>query len=53
MYPKDVTDSIIVDVLRPDDTGNYRSIGTEKEIEEDDISTYSIAGSSLTFTLKS
>ncbi|MGE9811242.1 TIM barrel protein [Ferroplasma acidiphilum] len=37
MYPKDVTDSIIVDVLRPDDTGNYTSIGTEKKIEEDDI----------------
>jgi len=37
MEPKDVTDSIIVDVLRPDDTGNYKSIGTEKQIEEDDI----------------
>ena len=37
MYPKDVGDSIIVDVLRPDENGNYRSIGTENEIEEDDI----------------
>ncbi|EQB71538.1 MAG: hypothetical protein AMDU4_FER2C00184G0011 [Ferroplasma sp. Type II] len=37
MYPKDVTDSIIVDVLRPDENGNYKSIGTEKQIEEDDI----------------
>ncbi|MEM0139364.1 MAG: TIM barrel protein [Ferroplasma sp.] len=37
MYPKDVEDSIIVDVLRPDDEGNFKSIGTEKQIEEDDI----------------
>jgi deoxyribonuclease-4 len=37
MYPKDVGDSIIVDVLRPDENGNYKSIGTENEIEEDDI----------------
>ena len=37
MYPKDVGDSIIVDVLRPDENGNYRGIGTENEIEEDDI----------------
>ena len=37
MYPKDVEDSIIVDVLRPDENGNYKSIGTENEIEEDDI----------------
>ncbi len=37
MYPKDVEDSIIVDVLRPDDDGNFKSIGTEKAIEEDDI----------------
>ncbi len=37
MYPKDVDDSIIVDVLRPDENGNYKSIGTENEIEEDDI----------------
>ncbi len=37
MFPKDVADSIIVDVLRPDENGNYKSIGTENEIEEDDI----------------
>ncbi len=37
MYPRDVEDSIIVDVLRPDDSGNYKSIGTDSEIEEDDI----------------
>jgi deoxyribonuclease-4 len=37
MYPRDVADSIIVDVLRPDENGNYKSIGIEKQIEEDDI----------------
>ncbi len=37
MYPKDVEDSIIVDVLRPDENGNYQSVGVETEIEEDDI----------------
>ncbi len=37
MYPREVEDSIIVDILRPDDNGNYQSIGTDKKIEEDDI----------------
>ena len=37
MYPKDVEDSIIVDVLRPDESGNYNSVGTDTVIEEDDI----------------
>ncbi len=37
MYPKDVDDSIIVNILRPDDNGNYQSIGIDTQIESEDI----------------
>lgn len=37
MTPKDVETSIIVNVLRPDDSGNYVSAGTDTVIEEEDI----------------
>ena len=34
---KIVTDSIIVDVLRPDENGNYKSIGTDGVVEKPDV----------------
>ncbi|MCY0851545.1 MAG: TIM barrel protein [Thermoplasma acidophilum] len=37
LRPQDVEDSIIIDVLRQDEDGNYRSVGIDTEIEEDDI----------------
>lgn len=37
MTPRDVDTSIIVNVLRPDDEGNYVSVGTDTVIEEEDI----------------
>lgn len=37
MTPRDVDASIIVNVLRPDDEGNYISVGTDTVIEEEDI----------------
>ncbi|NPA75353.1 MAG: TIM barrel protein [Euryarchaeota archaeon] len=37
LKPREVEDSIIVEVLRPDDEGNYAPIGIEKPLEEDDI----------------
>ena len=37
MKPKDVDGSIIVEVLRSDENGNYRPVGIESTIEEDDI----------------
>ncbi len=37
MFPRDVEDSIVVNVLRPDENGNYVSIGTDSIIEEEDI----------------
>jgi deoxyribonuclease-4 len=37
MLPRDNENSIIIDVMRPDDDGNYRSVGTETEIEEEDV----------------
>ncbi len=35
--PRDVDSSIIVNVLRPDEEGNYVSVGTDTVIEEEDI----------------
>ena len=37
MTPKDVETSIVVNILRPDEDGNYVSIGGESVIEENDI----------------
>jgi deoxyribonuclease-4 len=37
MLPKDVENSIIIDILRQDENGNYVSIGNESAIQEDDI----------------
>ena len=37
LKPKEVENSIIVEVLRPDEEGNYRPIGIEKPLEEEDI----------------
>lgn len=37
MTPRDVDSSIIVDVLRQDESGNYVSTGIDTTIEEDDI----------------
>jgi deoxyribonuclease-4 len=37
MYPKDVDDSIIVNILRPDENGNYQSVGIDTQIESEDI----------------
>lgn len=37
MKPKDVEESIIVEVLRSDENGNYMPVGIESSIEEDDI----------------
>lgn len=37
MTPKDVESSIVVNILRPDENGNYVSIGGESVIEENDI----------------
>ena len=35
--PRDIEQSIIVNVLRQDEDGNYNGIGIETTIEEDDI----------------
>jgi deoxyribonuclease-4 len=37
LSPRDVDTSIIVDILRQDEDGNYNSIGIDNIIEEDDI----------------
>ena len=37
LKPREVENSIIVEVLRPDDEGNYRPIGIESPLEEEDI----------------
>lgn len=37
MSPRDIESSIIVDVLRQDEDGNYAGIGIDSVIEEDDI----------------
>ncbi len=37
LTPREVESSIIVEVLRPDEDGNYMPIGIEKPLEEDDI----------------
>lgn len=34
---KDIEDKIIVEVMRPDAEGNYRPVGIDVELEEDDI----------------
>ena len=39
MKPKDLDDMLLVDLLRSDDEGKYKSIGLNKVIEEDDIGT--------------
>ncbi len=37
LHPREVENSIIIEVLRPDEEGNYRPIGIEKPLEEEDI----------------
>ncbi len=37
MKPREVEDSIIIEVLRPDEDGNYMPIGIDTPLEEDDI----------------
>lgn len=37
LRPKDVEDSIIVNILRQDEEGNYKSIGVDTSIDENDI----------------
>ncbi|OYT58634.1 AP endonuclease [Euryarchaeota archaeon ex4484_178] len=37
LTPREVETSLIVDVLRPDEEGNYRPIGIDSPLEEDDI----------------
>ncbi len=37
LAPREVEDSLIVDVLRPDDEGNYKPIGINTTLEEEDI----------------
>ncbi len=35
--PRDIEESIVVNVMRMDDSGNYRNVGVDTVIEEDDI----------------
>ncbi len=37
LTPREVENSLIVEVLRPDEEGNYRPIGIDSPLEEDDI----------------
>ncbi|MCL4357161.1 MAG: endonuclease IV [Candidatus Thermoplasmatota archaeon] len=37
MRPRENENSIIIDVMRPDEDGNYQSVGTETVIEEEDV----------------
>ncbi len=37
LKPREVENSLIIDVLRPDEEGNYRYIGIDSPLEEDDI----------------
>ncbi len=37
MLPKDVEESIIVNILRQDEEGNYKSVGIDTAIDENDI----------------
>ena len=37
LRPKDVQDSIIVNILRQDEEGNYKSVGVDTSIDENDI----------------
>jgi deoxyribonuclease-4 len=39
MKPKDLDEMLLVDLLRSDEDGKYKSIGLNTEIEEDDIGT--------------
>ncbi|MGC8562600.1 MAG: TIM barrel protein [Thermoplasmata archaeon] len=39
MKPKDLDDMLLVDLLRSDDNGKYKSVGLNTVIEEDDIGT--------------
>jgi deoxyribonuclease-4 len=39
MKPKELDEVLLVDLLRSDEDGNYKSIGLNKVIEEDDIGT--------------
>ncbi len=39
MKPKDLDDMLLVDLLRSDEDGKYKSVGLNTEIEEDDIGT--------------
>ncbi len=37
LKPREIETSLIVDVLRPDDEGNYQPVGIDVALEEDDI----------------
>jgi deoxyribonuclease-4 len=37
LKPREVEEALIIEVLRPDDEGNYRPIGINEPLEEDDI----------------
>ena len=37
LKPREIETSLIVDVLRPDEEGNYRPVGIDVALEEDDI----------------
>lgn len=37
LKPREIETSLIVDVLRPDDEGNYQPVGIDVSLEEDDI----------------
>lgn len=39
LRPKELDDMLLVDLLRSDENGNYKSVGLENKIEEDDIGT--------------
>ncbi|MEM0136676.1 MAG: endonuclease IV [Thermoplasmatales archaeon] len=39
MKPKDLDDMLLVDLLRSDEDGKYKSVGLNTDIEEDDIGT--------------
>ena len=37
LTPREVEESLIIEVLRPDDEGNYKPVGINTPLEEDDI----------------
>ncbi len=37
LTPREVEDSLIIEVLRPDEEGNYKPVGIDTQLEEEDI----------------